>query len=431
MKTFSFEPTIKVGIVCALKVSFFLPENRRAGILDKEKYYMAGKYQMSVIDNFLSLYTPDGKEEKISENWFVYQTANQFLEICDVEIGINFHWNRTENQKFNGNFEFCISNNKIQVINHIELERYIKNVISSEMSGENHPELLKAHAIISRSWLMAQLTIKRPTCWQIDNPEMKVVWHDKQEHQGFDVCADDHCQRYQGVTRALNPNVSLAADQTRGIFLFYNGEVCDARFSKCCGGITEEFENCWQPLHYDYLESIVDADKDIQHLDIETFINTKPETFCNTDNKDLLKKILNNYDAEYDNFYRWKVKYSVNQISALIAQKSGEDFGEVTNLIALERGKSGRITKLKVVGTKKTKIFGKELEIRRLLSQTHLYSSAFTISKNSDTFTLNGAGWGHGVGLCQIGAAVMAEKGFDYISILKHYFPKAELIKKY
>ena len=431
MKTFNTEPKIKVGIANGLKIDFILPENRQV-VCDKIiKNYNQDKYQISISNNFLSILKPDGTSENINENLIINQNANQFTEICGVEIGINFHWNRKENQKFNGDIEFCIIDNKIQIINHIELENYIKSVISSEMNGNNPPELLKAHAIISRSWLMAQLLIKRQKFEQKNSDTEKITWYDKQDHIGFDVCADDHCQRYQGITRALNPNVNIAVDETRGIFLMYDNEVCDARFSKCCGGITEEFENCWQPIHYNYLESIIDSNKTVEQSDIEDFINSKPQAYCNTNDKNLLKKILNNYDAEYENFFRWKIKYTTKEISDLIAKKSGEDFGTIIDLIPLERGKSGRISKLKIVGTKKTKTFSKELEIRRLLSETHLYSSAFTVNKTSETFTLNGAGWGHGVGLCQIGAAVMAENGNDYKTILKHYFPNAELIKKY
>lgn len=339
--------------------------------------------------------------------------ADGNLEIDDVEIGKQFHWNKLEKQVFNGEFTVQIVDGKLLLINHIPLEKYITSVISSEMSGDCPLELLKAHAIISRSWLMAQIHGKKPDCKPLITDDEVSTWYDREAHTLFDVCADDHCQRYQGLTRAYNPNVQIAVEQTRGVFLTYNGEICDARFSKCCGGHTEVFESCWQPVHYNYLES-VDC------------------PYCNTSDEVLLRTILNDYDQQSKDFFSWTVKLSAKTLPELIYSKTGLDFGTITDLISLERGTSNRITRLKVVGTKRTKIFGKELEIRRILSPTHLYSSAFEVNKKPDgDFVLYGLGWGHGVGLCQIGAAVMASEGFNYDQILKFYFKNAELTKLY
>ena len=263
-----------------------------------------------------------------------------------------------------------------------------------------------------------------------------ITWYDNGVHKLFDVCADDHCQRYQGVTRAVNPNVKAAVQETFGEVLVYRDEICDTRFSKCCGGASELFETCWQDNHYDYLEKIDDFSESFtEDLTVEEnavkFIKSSPRAYCNTSDKKLLSKILNSYDNEYSDFYRWKVFYTFEELSEIVKEKFGEDYGKILDLIPLQRGTSGRIFRLKIVGEKRTKIVGKELEIRRLLSKTHLYSSAFTIEKNSDGFFLYGAGWGHGVGLCQIGAAVMAEQGFNYVDILKHYYKGAELLKCY
>ncbi len=339
--------------------------------------------------------------------------ADGNITIDDVEIGKQFHWNKRERQKFNGTFTAKAVDGKVLLINHIPLEKYITSVISSEMSGECPAELLKAHAIISRSWLMAQIQGKKPDGQPVITEQEVCTWYDREAHTLFDVCADDHCQRYQGITKTYNPTVAKAIEATRGMFLTHNGEVCDARFSKSCGGRTETFENCWQPVHYDYLES-VDC------------------PYCNTTDEALLRTILNDYDRQSKDFYRWDVTLNRTTLPELLKTKTDNDFGEIVDIEPLERGASGRITRLKIVGTKKTKIFGKELEIRRILSQTHLYSSWFDVEKNEKgDFILHGRGWGHGVGMCQIGAAVMATKGFKYDEILRFYYKKAELTKMY
>ena len=278
------------------------------------------------------------------------------------------------------------------------------------------------------------------SCYR-DN-ETLIRWYDREDHELFDVCADDHCQRYQGITRASNPIVREVIKETRGEVLMDNDTICDARFSKCCGGVTEKFENCWEPVPHSYLTALRDGETPAypdltDEREAEQWIRTSPEAFCNTTDKEILSQVLNNYDQETTDFYRWKVEYTQEELSGLIHRKTGMDFGPIIDLVPLERGSSGRITKLKIVGVRRSFTIGKELEIRRTLSETHLYSSAFVVDKKDirldipSRFILTGAGWGHGVGLCQIGAAVMGAKRYSYRKILTHYFPGASIEKRY
>lgn len=279
---------------------------------------------------------------------------------------------------------------------------------------------------------------------ETQNPK-HIKWYERDAHTHFDVCADDHCQRYQGITRASTVAVEAAIKATRGEMLMYENKICDARYSKSCGGISETFENCWAVEHYPYLTPVIDNPTEPQGFDIDLtqeenaqqWIRQSPEAFCNTTDKHILSQVLNNYDQETTDFYRWKIEYTQAEISELLARRSGIDFGDIIDLVAVLRGESGRLIELKIVGTKQTITVGKELEIRKWLSNSHLYSSAFVVDKSEiinnipQHFTLIGAGWGHGVGLCQIGAAVMGEKGYKYDEILLHYFKGAELKKMY
>ncbi len=367
----------------------------------------------------------------------------------DVTIGIHFHWERKEDQTFEGSLRLVANaDGTITAINDVSVELYLKSVISSEMSAEAPMELLRAHAITSRSWLVAMLERQKafkntdgPARRGRETDEEIVRWYDREDHTAFDVCADDHCQRYQGITKIISTAAEQAVLDTRGVFLVYRGEICDARFYKACGGRTELFENSWEPTPIPYLRSVSDAMTD--HPVIETeeeaekWVFSSPASFCNTTEGNILRQVLPSFDQETTDFYRWKVTYSQEQIAELLRTKSGFDFGKVMDLIPIQRGPSGRIFRLKIVGTKKTIIVGKELEIRRWLSKSHLYSGAFVVRTERDgngvptTFTLHGAGWGHGVGLCQIGAAAMASKGFKAEEIVKHYFRGAELQKVY
>lgn len=373
------------------------------------------------------------------------------VELIGVTIGVNFHWERKENQRFRGALHVIVEKGKLTAINVLSVEEYLLSVISSEMSATASLELLKAHAVISRSWLLAQMEKNKRIV--AEKEEYKAVeetgddemikWYDREDHVNFDVCADDHCQRYQGITRESTEKVRDAIKATWGQVLTYGGELCDARFSKSCGGVYEEFENCWEPKHFDYLVARRDGEDEMNFPDLtkeanaEEWILSSPKAYCNTTDKKILSQVLNNYDQETTDFYRWTVEYSQKELSELILKRSGIDYGTILDLQPVARGTSGRLYKLKIVGTKKTLTIGKELEIRRTLSPSHLYSSAFIVEKHDvvdgvpQKFVLRGAGWGHGVGLCQIGAAVMGEKGFNYKDILLHYFINANINKQY
>lgn len=368
---------------------------------------------------------------------------NCTFTVYNVVIGIDFHWERCESQIFKGELLLFAQNGKVRVVNRIEVEDYLQSVISSEMSSTSSLQLLKAHAVISRSWLYAQLRraeesrVAVSLCEKCNDEEI-IRWYAREDHESFDFCADDHCQRYQGITRAMNPNVVRAVEETANIVLVHNGTVCDARFSKCCGGITEKFSSCWENIDVPYLSSFRDTDSSVATVDASSedcarrWIEGHDDAFCSSVGARVLSQVLNGYDRETSDFYRWTVTYTAKELSSLIKEKSGIDFGRIEELVPLQRGASGRIIKLKIVGSEKSIVVGKELEIRRWLSPTHLYSSAFVVDKKLDaygdtTFVLRGAGWGHGVGLCQIGAAAMSENGYDYRAILSHYYPNTEL----
>lgn len=367
--------------------------------------------------------------------------GSRFL-LYDVVIGVNFHWQRKENQLFTGELHFIVEDGEVRAVNCLPVEDYLVSVISSEMSATSSLELLKAHTIISRSWLYAQLQrngkVQQGVLgWENENEIIR--WYAREDHTLFDFCADDHCQRYQGVTRAANPNVERAVRETTDVVLMYGDEVCDARFSKCCGGVTERFSACWEDEDYDYLKALRDCEGDEPLPDLtdeETareWIESAPPSFCSADDSAVLSQVLNGYDQETNDFYRWRVEYTQEELSKLIKHRSGIDFGNIIDLQPVERAASGRLVKLRVVGSKRTLVVGKELEIRRWLSESHLYSSAFVVDKvekeGVPCFVFKGAGWGHGVGLCQIGAAVMGEKGYTFEEILEHYYPGASLCK--
>ena len=374
---------------------------------------------------------------------FVPRTDDGCFELHDVVIGVGFHWQRKEKQLFKGELRFIVEDGEARAINRLFVEDYLVSVISSEMSATSSLEFLKAHTIISRSWLYAQLEREAVVgCAQLgyETDDEVVRWYAREDHRNYDFCADDHCQRYQGITRALNPNVARAVEETRDIVLKYDGKVCDARFSKCCGGVTERFSACWEGVDYDYLQAFRDCEGGVPLPCLTTeegarvWIESVPRAFCSTDDKAVLSQILNGYDRETNDFYRWKVVYTQSELSALVSRRSGIDFGMIEELLPVERGESGRIVKLKIIGSKETRVVGKELEIRRWLSASHLYSSAFVVDKEYDSagnmhFVLKGAGWGHGVGLCQIGAAMMGERGSSAEQILSFYYPGTVLEK--
>ncbi|MBP5210835.1 MAG: SpoIID/LytB domain-containing protein [Bacteroidales bacterium] len=338
-----------------------------------------------------------------------------FFTLKDVTIGIDFHWQMDENQSFKGALKLFVKKGILIAVNIIGIEDYLTSVISSEMSATAPFEFLKAHAVISRSWVIRQLERKIEAGrgeGMKDTPEELVRWQESEDHIYFDVCADDHCQRYQGITKAFTPEVRKAVESTWGEVITYDGKVCDARFSKCCGGQTEEFSACWENIDVPYLKSVKDP-------------------FCGEATEEVLKKVLPSFDQKTTDYLDWEVSYTADEISKLVAKRTGTDFGTILDLIPLDRGASGRIYRLKIVGTKRTRIIGKELEIRKTLSKSHLNSSAFEVEKLFDGFRLKGKGWGHGVGLCQIGAAVMGEKGYSYDAILKHYYKGVTIQRLY
>lgn len=366
----------------------------------------------------------------------------------DVTIGIGFHWERKEEQTFSGQLRFIMEEGQVRAINILPVEEYLASVISSEMKPTASREFLRAHAVISRSWVLAQLRSPfRKEISGTDAPQPAsprnmldriIKWYDHDQHTLFDVCADDHCQRYQGRTRIISAEAEAAVRDTFGQTLTYDGHLCDARFSKCCGGITEQFETCWQDEHKPYLVALRDSsinEGTLPDLTVEEnarqWILSEPKSFCNSADGNILSESLNGYDLETPDFYRWTVQYTTTQISDIFRRKSGLDIGDIVDLRPVKRGPSGRIFELEIEGTKSTVTIGKELEIRRTLSESHLFSSAFVIEKAQDGFTLKGAGWGHGVGLCQIGAAVMAAKGYTYREILQHYYPGTNLGRFY
>lgn len=389
--------------------------------------------------------------------YFEPMDDNCSFTLHGVTIGVSFHWRRKEDQTFKGTLKFIVENGKLTAINIVPVEDYLTSVISSEMSAKASLELLKAHAVISRSWLLAQIQHKpaesskadsvmsdlQPSLGGGDNDE-NIRWWDRDDHVNYDVCADDHCQRYQGITRASTPAVEQAIAQTWGEVLMHGGQLCDARFSKSCGGVLEEFENCWQDHHHDYLVARRDSDNEQDFPDLTRednaaeWILSSPTAFCNTHDPEILSQVLNDYDQETTDFYRWRIEYTQEQLSDLIARRTGVDYGRIRDLQPVARGTSGRLYKMRIVGEKRSQVIGKELAIRYALSETALYSSAFVVERHDISadgypakFVLRGAGWGHGVGLCQIGAAVMGAKGYDYKQILLHYFVGAQIEKQY
>lgn len=434
------EPKVSVGIISAPVINIVL-----LGDFNVAGQPVSGPQSVSV--------TPEGRiawqgKEYDGELMFEPASADAIFEIKDVIIGVNFHWERKEDQRFQGSARFIVEHGQLTIVNILPVEDYLLSVISSEMSAHASLELLKAHAVISRSWLLAQIDKNKKLeasgehyCATTETDTERIKWYDREDHVNFDVCADDHCQRYQGVTRQSTSKVAEAIKATRGQVLMYEGELCDARFSKCCGGVYEEFESCWEPKHFHYLAARRDGvnETDFPNLRDEVtaseWIAQRPDAFCNTADAEILSQVLNNYDQETTDFYRWTVHYTQDEISALVKERTGIDFGKIIDLEPVERGTSGRLVRLRFVGTERTMVIGKELEIRRSLSKSHLYSSAFTVERHDvdaatgipAAFTLHGAGWGHGVGLCQIGAAVMGAKGYDYMQILKHYFVDADV----
>ena len=435
------EPIVSVGIVSASKLCFSL--NAPYTVCGSQR---CGKQVVELSEGRILW-----ENTLYDELLFEPTDAQSSFTLEDVTIGVNFHWERKEAQTFLGKLRFIVQDNNICAINELPVETYLTSVISSEMRATSSLELLKAHAVISRSWLLAQMeqrkaenknVEKQPSFFKTN--EEIVRWYDREDHKRFDVCADDHCQRYQGITKAANKHVVEAIQQTAGEILTSHGEICDARYSKCCGGAVEEFQYCWENIKKPYLQALPDTLPDSTPLPDLTdeavarqWILSSPDAFCNTTDQKVLSQVLNDFDQETTDFYRWNQTYSQAEVKQLLEEKLEVQFGDIIDLIPLERGKSGRIYRLKIVGKERTLIIGKELEIRRALSKSHLYSSAFIVEKADikdgvpQKFIIKGAGWGHGVGLCQIGAAMMGKQGYRYEEILLHYYKGAEITKAY
>jgi len=410
---------------------------------------LSGRFSAKAISGMIVLTDEAHLELARSPSIRLVAREDSTFELFHVTIGNRFHWERMEDQTFQGNLIIRPrEDGTIAAINEIPLEDYLKSVISSEMNAAAPMEFLKVHAILSRSWLLAALDRKKkmketsPSARKIPAKEGEVIrWYDREDHDFFDVCADDHCQRYQGTRKIVSAEAEEAVRETLGRVIAYRDEICDARYSKACGGLTEDFATAWEDKRVPYLTSIADAP--LPHPPIATeeeatqWILSAPEAYCHTEDEGLLEKILPSFDRETKSFFRWTVEYPREELEEILREKSGFDFGDLQEIVPLRRGPSGRICRLKIVGSKKGMIVGKELEIRRWLSRSHLYSSAFVVKGQHDPrgkaerFTFHGAGWGHGVGLCQIGAAVMAARGFSAEKILKHYFRGTQIKKIY
>jgi stage II sporulation protein D len=437
------EPKIKVGICDGYpKIQGCLN-----GVYRTNGSSLAGEFTARPQDGAVGLYDTFGREILRSSIIRLTAEGRETFTLHEVTIGVRFHWERREEQTFSGDLMFMVSGNGTLVaVNEVSVEEYLISVVASEMSGEAPFAFLRAHAIASRSWLVAMLRRGSDMRGGGRKTEVRregevVRWYDREDHSLFDVCADDHCQRYQGITGRASGRAAEAVRATRGVFLIHEGAICDARYHKSCGGLTENFATCWEESSVHYLSHVSDSAQPYAPLrtevDAERWILSCPDVFCRTQDQDLLQRILPAFDRETVDFSRWQVNYGREELEAILRDKSGIDFGVLYDLVPLERGPSGRIRLLRIAGSKVRLAVGKELEIRRWLSPSHLYSSAFIVSTTRDPsgipvrFTLFGAGWGHGVGLCQIGAAVMAERGYQDEEILRHYFRGTALVKRY
>jgi SpoIID/LytB domain protein len=402
---------------------------------------VSGRFSAKVMEEAIVLLNQAHRQISRSSSIRLRAEKGSFFSLFNVTIGNRFHWERTEDQTFQGDLILRLrKEGMICAINEIPLEDYLISVISSEMGGEAPMEFLKTHAILSRSWLLAALDRKEKTKGPSIQPKKMtegeiIRWYDRQDHDLFDVCSDDHCQRYQGIKKIVSKQAKEAVRKTHGMVMIFQDEVCDARYSKACGGITENSDTAWNDKRVPYLTSIPDAPFPHQQIRTEKeasrWILSKPEVYCHTTDESLLEKILPGFDRETKDYFRWRVEYSRTELEEILREKSGFDFGTLKEILPLRRGPSGRVSRLKIVGSKKSMVVGKELEIRRWLSRSHLYSSAFIVTSDAERFIFHGAGWGHGVGLCQIGAAVMAIQGFSAEEILRHYFRDVEIKKIY
>jgi stage II sporulation protein D len=441
-------PSIRVGLLNAPTVHFSLSGRYRVAssgeILESGDYTASAQGSRVTIAGYQS-----ARGASLDLSPLEFESCRTTIHA--VTIGVDFHWQRQESQQFQGSLLLIPRGDDVLVVNRLPLENYLVSVISSEMSALCPSELLRAHSIVSRSWLLAQIRSNSGVSPSLTRPATAhsseiIRWYDRESHVDFDVCADDHCQRYQGISKAFSAEAFDAVQSTRGCVLIFDDEVCDARYSKSCGGVTEEFRTAWADRDVPYLSAVRDFDTGAASLmpnltgeeAARSWIESSPPAFCNPRSTELLARILPDFDQETRDFYRWRVDYSQQELRQIITERLGDDLGPITDLKPLTRGKSGRIIRLEILGGRESLVVGKELEIRRILSRSHLYSSAFIVrtqqqtdAKYPERFTLVGAGWGHGVGLCQIGAAVMAGEGYQHRHILEHYFSGVELKSLY
>ena len=441
------EPTIRVGLISGAREVKFAFAGRFVGVEGEsvnEGEYKACAQNGAVTFNGVTV------SQQITLSPTDFDSCR--FTVHGVKIGIDFHWEREESQQFQGKLKLAADGDSLTLINELPVESYLVSVISSEMSASCPAELLRAHAVVSRSWLLAQLertaSGSTQTSAQGQGSEGELIrWYGRESHRGFDVCADDHCQRYQGISKAFSQAAFDAVRDTRAKTLVYDGELCDARYSKSCGGMTEVYRAAWEDKDVPYLTSVYDvpgSEPSGYRMPLSTeanaaaWIESSPPAYCGVVTPDLLARIVPAFDQETPDFYRWRVELSQEELSEILRSRLEVDFGRIRELKPLERGESGRIIRLRIIGEKRTLVIGKELEIRRALSRSHLYSAAFVVramqghlSDYPARFTLIGAGWGHGVGLCQIGAAVMADRGHSHEEILSHYFKGAEIAELY
>jgi stage II sporulation protein D len=448
LKMIDHEPVVAVGVMTGVESVAF--ELKGAFVNSAGERLEEGSYSAGPWIGEVEIVSEDGRHYfSVSEYRLTPAEPSASFIVRDVKIGIDFHWEQIQDQEFQGALRIKLeTDERLTIINEVPIEAYLTGVISSEMSADSHPELLKAHSVVSRSWLLAQMKPwkkerhKPSFALQTIGGEKRLIrWYDQESHADFDVCADDHCQRYQGVTKATSATVYEAVRATFGQVLTFDEELCDARYTKSCGGMTESYDAAWEDARFPYLAVSYDGEEFPAGFDLpltdeanaERWIRNSPPAFCNTTDASVLGKILPDFNQETTDFYRWRVTIAQDELRELLRAKLGVSFGAVHRLEAVERGASGRIVRLRIVGERETMVIGKELEIRRALSLSHLYSSAFVVESEGlagcapAAFTLIGAGWGHGVGLCQIGAALMAERGYDFRRILEHYYRGARL----
>lgn len=340
------------------------------------------------------------------------------LSLLNLKIGKEFHWQQTVEALLPGTVKVRLSPaGEWQTINSLPLEKYLQCVIGSEMNPAAPEEFLKAHCIISRSWALGKIrrTHKAGGNDAMFSDNCISAWEDTADHSGFDVCSDDHCQRYQGLSDMPSKIKKIVKDTEGMVLTDAEGNLADTRYSKCCGGKTELFSTCWQETDYPYLISQIDP-----YCDLSSLSAQKREK--------LLRDCFRRYDTSATISNEWELTVSRDEIRNRLSNLFGKETGDVIDMKVETRGLSGRAKGLLIKCESGDYHIGKELTIRRLLSKDCLRSSLFDITLLSDdNFRIKGKGWGHGVGLCQTGAARMALEGASFHEILSFYYPGTKI----